>query len=83
MNVIPRCPRARANSDGLYLATVRGETRYPSLANSPLIMSSPQVALSRHIRRMRWRRSTSMGGRPRGDAIASARAVANRRDASG
>ena len=65
MNVDQRWPRPRANPDGLYLATVRGETRYPSLANSPQIMFSPQVALSRHMRRMSLRRSMSTGGRPR------------------
>jgi len=65
MNVVQRWPRRRANPEGLYWATVRGETRYPSLANSPQIMSSPQVALSRHMRRMRLRRSMSTRGRPR------------------
>src|SRR5215470_9378011 len=66
MNVVQRCPRPRARPTGRYLATVRGETRYPSLASSPAIRFSPQVKLSRHIRRIRARRSASIGGLPGG-----------------
>ena len=46
--------------------TVRGETTYPSLASSAEMIFWPHVGFSSHIRRIKARRSMSIGGRPRG-----------------
>ena len=48
-----------------YFATVRGETRTPSLSNSSFaILASPHAGFSADIRRMRSRRFFGRGGRP-------------------
>ena len=50
---------------GMYLLTVRGETLIASLSRSLLAMhSSPQGGLSVAMRRINWRSSNGMGGRP-------------------
>jgi hypothetical protein len=59
-------PRPRGRCAGRYLATVLGETSWPSFASSPAIRSSLQSGFSVHIRRIRARVSASIGGRPRG-----------------
>src|SRR5688572_29360194 len=49
----------------MYLRTVLGDTRRPSLSNSSLAMRSwPQVGFSRAIRRMRACRYFGKAGRP-------------------
>jgi len=56
------CPRGRF---GMYLRTVRGETRIPSLSSSSLaIRSSPHRRFSIAILRISARNSFGMGGRP-------------------
>jgi hypothetical protein len=59
-------PRPRGRFAGRHLATVLGETWWPSLANSPAMISSPHRGSSLHIRRIRAWVSASMGGRPTG-----------------
>ena len=59
-------PRPRGSRAGRYLATVLGDTWWPSLANSAAMTSSPHSGFSIHIRRMSARVSASMGGRPTG-----------------
>ncbi len=50
---------------GMYLRTVRGETRRPSFSSSSLaIRSSPQIGFSVAIRRISWRSSGGIGGHP-------------------
>ena len=49
----------------MYLRTVRGETRKPSFSsNSLAILSSPHSGFSMAIRRISWRSSSGIGGRP-------------------
>ena len=49
----------------MYLRTVRGETRKPSFSsNSLAIRSSPHSEFSVAIRRISWRSSRGIGGRP-------------------
>jgi hypothetical protein len=59
-----------ARSFGMYLRTVRGEMRLPSLSSSSLaIRSSPQRGFSLDIRRISARSSAGIGRRPRRDLI--------------
>lgn len=49
----------------MYFLTVRGETRIPNFTNSSLAMrSSPHKGLSVAIRRINWRSSSGIDGRP-------------------
>ena len=50
---------------GMYFRTVRGETRMPSFSSNSLAMrSSPQSGFSVAMRRISWRSSSGIGGRP-------------------